>query len=214
MKCTKFLWLSLLVGALALGACKSEQTGDGAAEGSAAAEAAPAEAAPAEAAPAEGSAAPEAAPAEAAPATQPAAGEGSGSAAAPAAAPVDPNFVASAESIHGTWAADFQAMLASQEMAEEERALAAAMLGSAQMDLTFGADGTMTMAGSMMGQQQTESGTWSMLSANGNSLQLAATTQKEGEEPETQNFTVTFNNANSITMADEGGEAIPFNRKP
>ena len=209
MKCTKFLWLSLLVGTLTLGACKSEQAADGAAEGSAAAEAAPAEAAPAEAAPAEGSAAP-----EAAPATQPAAVEGSGAAAAPAAAPADPNFVASAESIHGTWAADFQAMLASQEMSEEERALATAMLGSAQMDLTFAADGTMTMAGSMMGQQQTESGTWSMISANGNSLQVAATTQKEGEEPETQNFTVTFNNANSITMADEGGEAIPFNRKP
>lgn len=201
MKSIKFLWLALFVGALALAGCKSggeEAGGEEAAEGSGAAEAV-------EEAVEEGSAAAE----EAVEAVEEAAAE---AAEAPA-AEAGGDFAASAEALHGTWNADFQALLASQEMSEEERALATAMLGSASMAITFNADGTMSMAGSMMGQEQSESGTFTVVSTEGNKLTLSGTTAGgEGEEPETQTFTLTFASATAMTMADDTGEAIPFNK--
>lgn len=202
MKSIKFLWLALFVGALALAGCKSgeEAAGDDhAAEGSAAGE-------HGEEAAEEGSAAGEEA------AEEPAAEEAAAAPAAEAAA-AGGDFAASAEALHGTWNADFQALLASQEMSEEERAMATAMLGSASMAITFNADGTMTMAGSMMGQEQSESGTFTVVSTEGNKLTLSGTTAGgEGEEPETQTFTLTFASATAMTMADDSGEAIPFNK--
>lgn len=200
MKSIKFLWLALFVGALALAGCKSggeEAGGEEAAEGSGAAEAV-------EEAVEEGSAAAE----EAVEAVEEAA-----EAPAAEAAAAGGDFAASAEALHGTWNADFQALLASQEMSEEERALATAMLGSASMAITFSADGTMSMAGSMMGQEQSETGTFTVVSTEGNKLTLSGTTAGgEGEEPETQTFTLTFASATAMTMADDTGEAIPFNK--
>lgn len=203
MKSTKFLWLSLLVGSLAFAGCKggedtAAEGGDEAAEASgeeAAGEEGGEEAAGEEAAEEGG----EEAAAE--PTTQPA-GE-----AAPAG-----DFAAAAGALHGTWNADFQAMLASQEMTEEERAMATAFLAGAQMDLTFNADGSLTMAGVMMGQEQTESGTWSEVGAEGSVLTISTTTAAEGAEAETETMTVTFASATSITIADPEGEAIPFNK--
>lgn len=117
-----------------------------------------------------------------------------------------------AEALYGSWDADFQSMLQAQDMSEEERALASAMLGSAQMRLTFDPDGTMLMTGQMMGQQQSERGTWQFVSARDSTLTIAATTTKVGEAPETQVFRVTFHSPDRVEMNDEGGDAIPFNR--
>lgn len=182
MKYSKFLWLSLVVGSLAIAGCNS---GDDTAEGGE------------EAAEASGEEA-----AEEEPTTQPA-GE---------AAAAGGDFTASAAALQGTWGADFQAMLAGQEMTEEERAMATAFLAGATMNLTFNADGTLAMNGVMMGQEQSETGTWSEVGAAGNVLTVSTTTTSEGAEAETETMTVTFASATSITIADPEGEAIPFNK--
>ena len=210
MNSTKYLWLSLLVGSLALAGCDSgedaaDEEGDEAAEASgdeAAGEEGGEEAAAddrvgEEAAGDEGGE--EAAGDE--PTSQPA---------AEAAAAGD--FAANAGALHGTWNADFQAMLASQEMTEEERAMATTFLAGAQMALTFNADGSLAMGGVMMGQEQTESGTWSEVGAEANVLTISTTSASEGAEAETETMTVTFASATSIMIADPEGEAIPFNK--
>ncbi len=199
MNSMKFLWLSLLVGSLALAGCNSsgddaeggdevdEASGEAAGEeGGEAAEASGDEAATGD----------EAEEAEAEPTTQPAAGD----------------FAATAGALHGTWNADFQAMLAAQEMTEEERSMATAFLEGAQMDLTFNADGSLAMAGVMMGQEQTESGTWTEVGTEGSVLTISTTQQAEGAEPETETMTVTFASATSISISDPDGESIPFNK--
>ena len=75
------------------------------------------------------------------------------------------------------------------------------------------ADGSLTSAANMMGQEQTEAGTYSVATNEGNTLSVSTTVTKEGSEPEVETVTVTFASADSITISDEGGEAIPFNRK-
>ncbi|MCB9520831.1 MAG: hypothetical protein H6699_08150 [Myxococcales bacterium] len=215
MKSSKLVFLAVLCGSLAFAGCKSgggDEAAAPAAEGSAAAEAPAAEAPAAEAPAAEAPAAEAAAPAEGSGA--PAVAEGSGAGSQPTAQLPTSDFVATAEALHGTWNADFQAMLASQQMSEEERAMATAMLGSAQMALTFNADGTMVMNGVMMGQTQTENGTWAFVSADANKLSISATTAKEGSEPQTQAMTVAFVNGTAcvITDGNEGSQAIPFNK--
>ncbi len=219
MKSIKFLWSALFVSALVLAGCKSGADAmNEVAEGAEAAAAAAAEAAGSGAA-AVGDLA--AAGAEAAGSGANAVAEGAANAAEGAVAAAEgaveavagSDFTATAEALHGTWNADFQALLAGQEMSDEERALANAMLGSATMALTFAADGNMNMAGSMMGQEQNESGTYTIVSTEGNTMVVAGTTPgEEGEEPKTETLTVTFASATSMTMSDDSGESIPFNR--
>ena len=207
MKSTKFLWLSLLVGCFAFAGCNS---GEEAAEGGEEA----AEEGGEEAAEESGEEAAEEGGEEAAEGGEEAAEEGGEEAAANnnEAAAAGGDFAASVGALHGTWNADFQAMLASQEMTEEERAMATAFLAGAQMALTFNADGSLAMNGTMMGQEQSESGTWAEVGAEGSTLTISTTTQAEGEEAETETMTVTFASATSITIADPEGEAIPFNK--
>ncbi len=206
MKTATIYRLALLIGALSLFGCKSGDGGEGeeahgAAEGSVAAEGEASEGEAAEGEAAEG----EAAEGEAA-------AEGLAAAAEGEAAPAG-DFAATADALVGSWDADFQAMLAAQEMTDEERAMAQAFFGSAQMTLTFAADGSLTSAANMMGQEQTEAGTYSVATNEGNTLSVSTTVTKEGSEPEVETVTVTFASADSITISDEGGEAIPFNRK-
>jgi uncharacterized lipoprotein NlpE involved in copper resistance len=122
------------------------------------------------------------------------------------------DFAASVAALHGTWSADFQAMLAGQEMTEEERSMATAFLEGAQMDLIFNADGSLAMAGVMMGQEQTESGTWTEVGTEGSVLTISTTQQSEGAEPETETMIITFASATSISISDPDGESIPFNK--
>lgn len=126
---------------------------------------------------------------------------------APAAAQTAPPE-ASAELLVGMWDADFDALLAAEDMSEEDRALATAMLRSARMQVAFDADGTMRMRGEMMGQEQSESGTWESIRASGAELVISGTT----DDGETQSFTVVFETNDTMTVSDESGEPIPFVR--
>jgi uncharacterized lipoprotein NlpE involved in copper resistance len=97
-------------------------------------------------------------------------------------------------------------------MTEEERSMATAFLEGAQMALTFNADGSLAMAGVMMGQEQTESGTWTEVGTEGSVLTISTTKQVEGAEPETETMIITFASATSISISDPDGESIPFNK--
>ncbi|MCB9520842.1 MAG: hypothetical protein H6699_08205 [Myxococcales bacterium] len=121
------------------------------------------------------------------------------------------DFVASREALVGDWDADFQAELAA--MSDEARAIATSMLGSAALRLTFRADGTMRMDGVRMGQAQTQTGTWELVSTDTNRLAISVTTTY-GTEPYTQTMTVGFFNASAyaITNDEPGSVPIPFYR--
>ena len=198
------LSLILLVGALAIAGCNSSGT-DGpepGTEGEAATEGSAAEGSAAEGEAAEGEAAEdEAAEGSAAEGSAAAGGE------AAAAGPI------TAESLHGAWEADFQAMLADPEMSEEERAMAQAVLGSATMILTFGADGSLTMTGMTMGEEMKQAGTCEVLSIDGSTATLSTSMTREGGELDTETMTVVFDGAAAMTMSDEGGRPVPFKRQ-
>lgn len=115
---------------------------------------------------------------------------------------------ATVELMVGSWRADFVAMLDRQKMSEEERSMANAMLGSAEMVVLFESDGTASMQGEIMGQEQSESGTWTLVEASGDTLFLQIA--MEGDDPET--FTITFHSTDALEMSDDDREAIPFVR--
>lgn len=215
------IWLAIFAATLVLAACKNnaENSGEGAAAPAAEAAAEGGEAV-AEVA-AEGEAAVEAAGEAVEEAVGEVAGTGAAApaagevAAAPTPVEVDPNFVATAESLHGTWAADFQSLLSGGDMSAEERAMMQAMLANATMEFTFTADGTLALDGTVMGQTQSESGTWAFVSAEGNTVNLSMTmATAEGAEPETKTMKAVFSSANHMVLSDDAGEEVPFNRKP
>ena len=199
------LWkLAVLLGAIALIGCPSG--GGEEAEGSGE-EAAGEEAAGDEAAPATQDGA-----AETQPAGEEAAGSGDDAAAAEAAPAGDAPESVTAENLHGTWDADMQATLAN--LPEEERAMAQMFLASAEMALTFNADGTMNMNVKMMGEEKSESGGFSVASSEGNVLTISATTTGEGGAEETQTMTITFSTIDTIEMRDtESPQAFVFKRR-
>lgn len=138
-----------------------------------------------------------------------AAGEGTGTGAAAA-----PAGAISAATLHDTWSADFQAMLASQQMAEEERALAMALMGSMQMTFTFSPTGTLTIATTAMGEAKEEQGTYSVTSVEGNVINATMT----GPDGQTESMIITFADNDNFTLRpaqQEGSgapEQIPFHR--
>ena len=218
------LWkLAVLLGAIALIGCPSGggEEAEGSGEEAAGEEAAGEEAAGDEAAGDE-AAGDEAAGDEAAPATktaplrrsrcEEAAGSGDDAAAAEAAPAGDAPESVTAENLHGTWDADMQATLAN--LPEEERAMAQMFLASAEMALTFNADGTMNMNVKMMGEEKAESGAFSVASSEGNVLTISATTTGEGGAEETQTMTITFSTIDTIEMRDtESPQAFVFKRR-
>ena len=131
-----------------------------------------------------------------------------------AAAGGDAPSAVTAENLHGQWNADFQRMLEGEEMTEEERQMAQALFGSAEISFTFGTDGSLTMNANMMGQQETETGSWEVVSTEGNVITISATKDPaEGEEAETETMVVTFESMTTVSMTEEGGgETLYFNR--
>lgn len=188
------LKLVLLGAVLALGACKSETPAAGEATGEAAAAAT------------EGTGAETAA-----------AAEGTGTEAAAAAAAPAADGAVTAASLNGTWNANFQKTLENQEMTEEERNMAMAFIAMMQMSMTFADGGAMTMNATMMGQTETQAGSFEVLSVEGNTITIRATKAvAEGSgAPEVETMVVTFENNNSITMrqgTEAEGETLYFDR--
>jgi hypothetical protein len=205
MKNLSFWKLLVLVAALALFGCNSGETDDAAEGGEETAEGSGEEAA--EGGEEGGEEAAEEGGEEAA---EEAAEEGGEEAAAEGA----PSAV-TAENLHGQWNADFQRMLEGEEMTEEERQMAQALFGSAEISFTFGTDGSLTMNANMMGNQETETGTWEVQGVEGNVITITATKNAaEGEEPETETMVVTFESMNTVAMSEQegGGETLYFNR--
>lgn len=137
-------------------------------------------------------------------------GTGTGAAAAPAAAA----GAISAATLHDTWSADFAAMLAQQQMAEEERALAMALMGSMQMTFTFSPSGSLTIATTAMGEAKEETGSYTVTSVEGNVINATMT----GPDGQTESMILTFSDNNNFTLrpaTQEGSgapEQIPFRR--
>ena len=100
-----------------------------------------------------------------------------GEQAPPADAPAQP-ATGTTGTIIGSWNLDTQAMIAA--LPEAEREMAGAFMGMMQMNMTFGADNTVNMRVSMMGQEETESGTWESVSRDGDT-HVIRITSSDGE---------------------------------
>lgn len=93
------------------------------------------------------------------------------------------------DKLPGTWAVDMMAMLEGQKMDEQQKKMMEMMFANASIQITFKPDGAFSAKTNMMGQEQEDSGTWSVLSSEGNTLTVTTTSQ-EGEKTET--LTMTF----------------------
>ncbi|MCA9564037.1 MAG: hypothetical protein KC561_11145 [Myxococcales bacterium] len=101
----------------------------------------------------------------------------------------------------GSWAVDVGAMMEA-EMAgatPEEQQMAQAMIGSMSMVITFGADNTANMVMSMMGETETESGTYQVLSSEGSTVTLSMTSS----DGTVEQIVMTFNTADSVSATSE-----------
>ena len=110
--------------------------------------------------------------------------------------------------IVGSWNLDTDAMLAA--MPEEERAMAGAFMGMMQMTMTFGADNTVAMRISMMGQEETESGTYETVSTEGTTTVIRMTSA----DGQVANLSIDASTAGQlrITDLDEPEEVLIFSR--
>lgn len=124
----------------------------------------------------------------------------------------------------GTWALDgsgtaaaMTAAAAAEGSADPGMEFAIAMLSSMNISLTFAADNTFT-ANMTMGDMppRTESGTWRVVSVEGNVVTIESTEPGEGSAaPETETIIVTMTDANSMSYRpadEEGPGAMLFER--
>lgn len=130
----------------------------------------------------------------------------------PAASPAveaPPTFLASAETLHGTWEIDFEPMLASLPANEQE--MARQMMGSMEMTLTITPEGGFTMNASMMGETQTETGTYEVVSTALDIVTVNMTTTETSmpSGPETTTIVFTFVDADNMVGVEDGLEHEP-----
>jgi transcription elongation GreA/GreB family factor len=114
----------------------------------------------------------------------------------------------SALDVYGDWDADFDTMIERQELTDEERATAQTMMQDAWMRLTFG-DGSVSVVAIIVGEKETDAGTWTLLEADDESLVIRALT---GVPPQDDVMTLVFEGDDNFTISDAEGEEIPFVR--
>lgn len=111
----------------------------------------------------------------------------------------------------GTWAIDVEATVDAKaatlegeelEEFEAEREEAAEQLGSFAMTMTFNADNTAEMSMTIMEETNTESGTWEIISADGDEM-VVAITEEGDEEADEQTLTFSGNNQFTIEMMND-----------
>lgn len=95
--------------------------------------------------------------------------------------------------------------------------MAMAFIAMMQMSMTFAPSGAMTMSATMMGQSETQQGSYEVLRVAGQTLTIRATKQAEDGtgQPEVETIRITFETQDSITMREgEGtdGETLYFDR--
>ena len=116
-------------------------------------------------------------------------------------------------SLVGDWALDTEATIAAAEEddRDEDAALAAAFMAAMNMRISFTSDGTfeMTMTNpfSEDGGDETQSGTYEVISQDGNAYTVRV--EQDGDEAEESLFTV---DGNTMTM-DSDGQAAVFTRQ-
>ena len=106
----------------------------------------------------------------------------------------------SADPLVGTWVLDTSAM--TEGMTEEEAALVMAFMGSMEITYTFNADGTLKADVSMMGEEESSTGTYK---AEGGNIVI---TGEDGTET-TIPYTL---EGNKLVMETEG-QSLTFTRK-
>lgn len=127
-----------------------------------------------------------------------------------------PVVVAQPSNLHGVWRADIASMLAAEaaSMAPEELAMMQALMGSMSIDFEFRPDGTARMSMSGMGQAETKTGTWRLLSITGSTIQFELIeTPALGTAPSPELFTAAFDSTNNMSLSKDGDpQVIPFYR--
>jgi hypothetical protein len=128
-----------------------------------------------------------------------------------------PVVLAQPSNLHGVWRADIASMLAAEaaSMAPEELAMMQALMGSMSIDFEFRPDGTARMSMSGMGQAETKTGTWRLLSITGSSIQFELIeTPALGTAPSPELFTAAFDSTNNMSLTKDGDpQVIPFYRR-
>jgi len=123
-------------------------------------------------------------------------------------------YTATASSHVGTWDVDFAATMAQQPMSEEERAMAMQIMGDASMQMVFGADNSASMTANMMGQVESETGTWTLVGVDASTVTVTLTSV----DGNTANIALVFQDENTVHASEEGetlimrrstGEAAP-----
>lgn len=85
-------------------------------------------------------------------------------------------FAPTEATLVGTWNADFARMLADDPtLADEERAMMQSIMGQMSMSMTFGADGALRLEANMMGETESEVGTYQVTRVDGRVLIVSAT---------------------------------------
>ena len=118
---------------------------------------------------------------------------------------------ASPNRIIGTWDADVMAMMkASMPEGAEVPPEAEEMLKDAFMTVEFNADGTNVMAANMEGEEKEETGSWELVSQDGDTYQLRLTSDTAAGDEKTQNATMVFTDDDNMRITLEGEEGPPM----
>ena len=118
------------------------------------------------------------------------------------------DVIASRELFVGTWDADLSQELNDPSLSPAERQMMEAMMGMAQMSMSFNEDGSVLLSMAMLGDQPIPTGTWSVVSTTG--PQMVINLQEIGSAPE--QATIVFTDANNVALVDSGGEPVRFTR--
>ena len=110
----------------------------------------------------------------------------------------------------GSWKADLAATAAKSGKALDPQAIA--MLGQMDMRASFTKDHALTLTMSMMGKNESKSGTWRIVSTTGSSMVLETTSPEQKVEQVTVVFSGT--KATPSMTLSQGKENIIFNKVP
>lgn len=141
---------------------------------------------------------------------------GSGSPGQPVPVTGLPVVIAQPSNLHGVWQADIASMLADEaaNMEPEELAMMQALMEGMTIQFEFRSDGTARMSMTGMGQAETKTGTWRLLSVQGSSIRFELIeTPALGTSPVPEQFTAAFDSTNNMTLTKDGDpQVIPFFR--
>lgn len=114
--------------------------------------------------------------------------------------------------VTGTWGLDVDGTVSHMEGSGDQLEQARAMMESMNMTLTFNADGTMSMS-MTLGETRTEEGTWSVKSAEGDTITVETIEAAEGDEEVEPDEVVMNFTGNDTFAATIMNDTLVFNRQ-